>query len=75
MDIVYTKDKEYLLPENHITQPMPMYEYRALRGYAYILGVFVGEHCLGWILAGTLGYANAKEWLDATEGAPTLPYP
>jgi len=62
----FTVDSKVIIPENEIMRHVSKYTYKALRGYAYSLAVFnPDDECIGWIKTSSLGFNNAKEWLNS----------
>jgi hypothetical protein len=53
------------MPDHMIERHNAAYVYEPLRGYGYILAVFLDGKCIGSISTQTLGYASAKEWMTA----------
>lgn len=63
MDKVYTENSSHYMPDIQLDHN-PNYTYKALRGYAYVLGVFQNDSCIGWINVVNLGYDSVKDWME-----------
>ena len=56
------------VPSVQITQDKPEYNYEPVRGYSGLLIVWdINDKVIGWIDTRTLGYENAKAWMEGTK--------
>lgn len=70
--LAYTESQRIFVPEHRIQTVFAHHKYMPLRGFGYIMAVFQGDECVGWIECDTLGFKTAADWLKNEKTKGTL---